>query len=450
MYRLLAIIGFITCYMPIIGGAVKSGPPCPCASHGYCQRVPQGHVKQKMEAYVVTEGKSDYQKWVWDHITMVLNDGPDNNSLMCHAHSLRVGYVVMETMPLYTNYTDNANYTTWLNTVSARTKNMFADGVAVDLLQLLGQCQVDHGHIDLVTDAVHQLYNKLQIYQGWPKLFCIVPWRPPCYGGQCHLSLQLEKNCDYFVTNPDSFITSCNTQCRAQATIPKGRMVFGLDEYLAAGVEKNKLLMGVPWHGYDYKCQKVEISGDTPVCVIPKKNGTQECDFESSRTRLMLGDIMKTYPKKFKSHKWDGLQAAPYFNWEFQNSTLTEKHQIWFEAVDSLLDKYRLAKQTGIEGVVIWTADDLTNQATEHSMDVVWSWMVHTLFLTSSNVIVDDTDIAGKVAGIGVGCFLGGCLFGFVVTCIAHKRRARKLKLRGPFEKDDVVEDEYHDDDDNL
>lgn len=423
---------------------------CQCASSDLCNVIPRTNPKQNTEAYVVTEGKSSHKEWVWDHISMVLNQGPDNTDLMCHAHSLGVGYAIMEEMPVFENYTDNQNYSDWVEKVGQRIKHMHADGVSVNLLDLIGQCNVDAEHVDKVTEAVGQVYRRIKS-EGWPKLFCIVPWMPPCYQGQCHLTSELLNYCDYFVTNPDSYISTCNLQCRAQATIPKSRMVLGIDEYLAVGVKKSQLLMGIPWHGYDYKCDKVQITKDhSRVCLLPKNNETNECEFKASRRRLSISDIMANYPKQFSSHNWDGLQAAPYFDSNFLNRTVNESHSIWFEAMDSLLDKYQTVKQANLEGVMIFTGDDLTNSVTDAKNEIVWNWMIHVLFLTGSAVNHDQMDMAGKAAGIGVGCFLGGCLFGFLVTCIAYTKRVKKLKIRKPFEKDDYMGDEYHDEDNNL
>ncbi|OWF43230.1 di-N-acetylchitobiase-like [Mizuhopecten yessoensis] len=447
MGRLQAICLLICCCFSEVTFGTSSALPCQCESRDLCKPMPRAQPKKNMEAYVVTEGKSPYDKWHWDHITMVLNEGADNDKLMCHAHSLGVGYTIMEEMPVYDNYTNNSNYSDWVEKIGNRATSMYADGVAVNLLSLMGQCQVDAQHVDIVTDAVAQVYRKIKT-EGWPKLFCIVPWMPPCYQGQCHLTSEIIKYCDYFVTNPDSFITSCNLQCRAQATIPKGRMVLGIDEYLSVGVPKSKMLMGVPWHGYDFKCDTmVTTQHSTRICMLAKKNGTNECDFKGSRTRQSLGEIMSNYPKQFEKHNWDGLQEAPYFTTNFQNETVNETHAVWFEGIDSLLDKYQTVKETGLEGVVVWTADDLTIEATDDEIGLIWNWMVHTLFLTGTTVKTERIDMAGKAAGIGVGCFLGGCLFGFIITCIAYNKRIKKMRIRRPFEKDDLSADDFHDDD---
>ena len=29
----------------------------------------------------------------------------------------------------------------------------------------------------------------------------------------------------------------------------------GLDEYLASGVDNSKMILGIPWHGYNYSCE---------------------------------------------------------------------------------------------------------------------------------------------------------------------------------------------------
>jgi len=34
----------------------------------------------------------------------------------------------------------------------------------------------------------------------------------------------------------------------------------GLDEYITSGVQEHNLMMGVPWHGYDYTCETFRVS----------------------------------------------------------------------------------------------------------------------------------------------------------------------------------------------
>jgi spore germination protein YaaH len=104
------------------------------------------------------------------------------------------------------------------------------------------------------------------------------------------------------------------------------------EEYLAAGVPPGKLLLGVPWYGYDWP---VESS-------VRKATATGK---GISRTYISAEQLAETYGKTF-----DEVVKVPWFSY----FSSTEWRQLWYDDSLSLSLKYGLAKSKGLAGIGIW------------------------------------------------------------------------------------------------
>lgn len=104
------------------------------------------------------------------------------------------------------------------------------------------------------------------------------------------------------------------------------------EEYLDAGVLPRKLLLGVPWYGYDW-----------PVTSNARKaTATASGTSRTYNSALLLAD---TYGKTF-----DEITSVPWL--AYQNGT--EWRQMWFDDSLSLQLKSNLAKSMNLAGIGIW------------------------------------------------------------------------------------------------
>lgn len=433
--------------------SVQPQQPCPCDSAELCN---QSYLPNHIEVTVITEKQSNYKKWSWDGIHNVIHVGEtDDPQLMCYAHSKKANYGIMVTMPGNGQIT-STDFDKWMNDSIDRAVKSYAKIIAVDLLGLVGNCNMDESHGKNVVDLTSGFKKRLQIYSPKIKLHCVMPWKPPCFQTNCNVTSHLKDICDAILTSPDSYVTKCDKHCRARATMPISNMIIGADEYLyKEGVRADMFYSGIPWHGYDYKCDTYNVDVDKgvknpDVCAIPKKNGTEFCDFDNYRKKLTFHDLDTQYNTQFhKTHHWSPLYNAYYFNVNTSNDGL---HQVWFESDDTLYEKYKFALDMQFRGVVIWTADDLMNYDKGDAQE--WHWLMHTMMMTGQMAEKEDMSFPLKAAFIGCGCFIGGTIVGAVIATVIGRRQMKHMNKRyqPPFQKDEDEDDapNFHEDDKYL
>jgi hypothetical protein len=88
---------------------------------------------------------------------------------------------------------------------------------------------------------------------------------------------------------------------------------------------------------------------------------------------------------------WDNFTQTPYFQYQlrYDNGSL-EQHQVYYDNGRSLRLKYEYAKDSGVQGVAMWTANSIDNtNATQ--VDEFWSAVRSFI---PSRLKVDDFEIA--------------------------------------------------------
>ncbi|WAR03327.1 hypothetical protein MAR_009885 [Mya arenaria] len=198
-----------------------------------------------------------------------------------------------------------------------------------------------------------------------------------------------------------------------------------------------------------------------PMCKLKTKQVTQAdntthtvCDIAGSRTKFRLGGINGIQDMVLETKNYSLSDQTPYhvYNVTPEGSNDLKFQMAWFENIGSLWFKYDLVRKLQLRGTVIYTGDDLTYTSTGEDSGgfdgKMWSWIHHYLFSTSDGSEVSkEKNLAGMMAGIGIGLFVLGCVLGLILACIALRKT--KKPLRVPFSSDPVVED-YYDEDNRL
>ena len=61
-------------------------------------------------------------------------------------------------------------------------------------------------------------------------------------------------------------------RCLAMPNSALPKAEYGLHEYLRRGVPRHKLVLGVPWFGFDYPCAEIETPGSAYCETKPAAN----------------------------------------------------------------------------------------------------------------------------------------------------------------------------------
>lgn len=123
-------------------------------------------------------------------------------------------------------------------------------------------------------------------------------------------------------------------------------------EYLSLGIGPEKLVLGLPWYGYDYPC--LELVSDR-ICKIKRIpfRGVNCSDAAGRQIEYAEIEDLTVSRASFSPQKDDESESY-FFNYE---DSVGGKHQVWFDNPISLKLKYDFAAKENLNGVAIWNAD---------------------------------------------------------------------------------------------
>jgi len=136
--------------------------------------------------------------------------------------------------------------------------------------------------------------------------------------------------------------------------------------FLKLGIPSNKLVLALPWYGYNYTCVNQTNSTVCPIALVPFR-GVNCSDAAGNEVTY---DVItrELLPKSTTGLQWDGLFQSPWFNYQLSSG---QKMQVWFDNPRSLAIKVGLARQLGLRGLAMWGADFL-NYDDSHQIKGMW------------------------------------------------------------------------------
>jgi spore germination protein YaaH len=256
--------------------------------------------------------------------------GWDTTSIVNYAH-LR-GVKVMLTV---TNFgserntkilTDTTKQWTLINTVIAQLKARNGDGVNFDFESVPAAMKANM--ISFCRRAVRGIKAELplaEISLATPAVNWSDGWDLGALAGIC----------DYLIMMGYNYYWSGSTTAGPVAPLDGENYDITRsiqEDYLDEGVPPTRLLLGVPWYGYDW-----------PVSSSARKATTTGTG--TSKTYITTVQMVLNYGKTFDSETtvpWTSYQSG------------TQWRQMWFEDSLSLLRKANHAKKKNLAGVGIW------------------------------------------------------------------------------------------------
>lgn len=107
-------------------------------------------------------------------------------------------------------------------------------------------------------------------------------------------------------------------------------MVRNVIEYAVTEIEPPKISMGIPNYGYDW--------------ALPYERGVTRA------TTIGNVEAVRIAVQQGAEIKYDEVAQTPYFNYDMDGTT----HEVWFEDVRSLQQKFNLIKEFGLRGPGYW------------------------------------------------------------------------------------------------
>ncbi|KAJ8793491.1 hypothetical protein J1605_019325 [Eschrichtius robustus] len=138
------------------------------------------------------------------------------------------------------------------------------------------------------------------------------------------------------------------SQCIAGANSPYTKTLTGYDDYIKIGINPKKLVMGIPWYGYDYTCQNLSANHVCTTAKYPCKDAVYR--------QVAYQMIMKQVNSSTSGRLWDKNQQSPYYHCEDQAGHF---HQVWYDDPQSISLKAAYVQNRGLLGIGMWHANCL-------------------------------------------------------------------------------------------
>jgi len=351
--------------------AWKSPKVCPCPDPTLC-RIIRVQPEKEILAFQV-----DSSNWIHYNLSVITTVAMFTNTLdpkmICALHRQNVRIVYGVGYP-YEQLGNATQRSIWVQQMVDTVKNTFIDGVNVDI-----EYEIQDGSVQQkqMVELMKELKTAFSPLLGSQVTFDVA-WSPNCIDGRCYDSKGLADNSDFLVVMGYDLRSQIFGPCIASANSPIHLVQNGIKNFTNLGINPNKLVLGVPWYGYDYTCVNAQNETVCPIEHVPFRG--VNCSDAAGRQRS-IADIRNLFVVHSTTRlMWDSEFEAPWFDYLDEQNGI--QHQVWFDDVRSLSIKYEFAKSTGLRGLAFWNVDCLDFGPTYHAKEeTLRMWEALTKFL---------------------------------------------------------------------
>ncbi|XP_001367069.2 di-N-acetylchitobiase [Monodelphis domestica] len=320
--------------------------PCPCAEPALCSPV---RGRRDFEVFVFDIGGKSWKSYDWSQITTVAAFGKYDPELVCFAHSKGARVVLKGDIPLK-NILEPAFREAWIAKQLQLAQKQYMDGINIDIEQEVEEGSPEYDALTALvketTEAFHREIEGSQVTFD-------VAWSPNCIDKRCYNYKGIADACDFLFVMSYDEQSQMWTECVAAANAPYNQTLTGYESYLKMSIDPGKLVMGVPWYGYDYPC--LTLSEDH-VCALPKVPFRGAPCSDAAGRQVSYKAIMEQVNRSISEVLWDTQQQAPYYNYQ---DAAGQFHQVWYDNPKSISLKAAFVRDRGLRGIGMWNGNCL-------------------------------------------------------------------------------------------
>ncbi|XP_029355837.1 di-N-acetylchitobiase [Echeneis naucrates] len=319
---------------------------CPCERPELCLQIRQ---TRDFEVFVFDVGGKEWKSYNWSMVTTVATFGRYDPELMCFAHANGARVVLKGDVPVR-YIVDQNNRTAWITEKVNLAKSQFMDGINLDIEQPVVEGSPEYTALtNLVKETTEAFHREIPGSQ----VSFDVPWSPKCIDMRCYDYVTIAESCDLLFVMSYDEQSQIFGDCIAKANAPLSQTLAGYDQYVSLGIDPKKLLMGVPWYGYDYLCLNFSQEGICSIAKVPFRGAP--CSDAAGKQKTYKW-IMKQLNSSFSGRMWDDKCQAPFFNYKDEAGQI---HQVWYDDPQSICPKASAVTAKGLRGIGMWNGNIL-------------------------------------------------------------------------------------------
>lgn len=304
--------------LPALHGESLPRVSCPCSDKKLCQRI---NTTAEKEVLVFSTSSQVWKHYDWSTVTTVAVFRKWDDELMCFAHSKGVKVVLVAGYSL----NDLSNITKrqeWVKNLTSSAFENHADGVNIDIE---GPLKKGTKQVSLLSDLTAEVYQAFKENLPGSQVTFDVAWSPDCIDGRCYDVLAISKVVDFLVIMAyDEMSQIFGPVCAAYANSPFNKTKTGVSQYRDLGIKADKLVLGLPWYGYDYPCLNIN---DTGLCLIKKVPFRGAACSDAAGTQIgysRINDLLQS--RTDTGRKWHKASQSPSFDYYDASD---KRHQVW-------------------------------------------------------------------------------------------------------------------------
>ena len=314
---------------------------CNCQDATLCK--PLSTAPAKREVFAFFDSNNTWPNLDFSTMTTACAFTQVDPALVCHAHKL--GVRVVKSAPFNIKQITNASArTAWVQAQLTSVQSEGLDGLNVDIEGYTGMPAP-------LTALITELYSALKKWHPQSQLSFDLAIFPD--GQSQHYDHKaLAEVLDFIV--PMAYDEPWGSHVAA-ANSPIHKIRTGIAQYAKLGVPASKLVIGLPWYGWDYPCVTKE-----GLCVVKPPGGQPWFGWA---TQVGYSNVMKQLQTGGGPVSTDAVTVTKHFDYTVSGGKSPGRHQLWYDDPETLQRKYAACMKEGARGVAFWTADmpDYTN-----------------------------------------------------------------------------------------